>query len=93
LPTPLYHYNGSDFSVEFRKDIYHKEHLQSIRLNDRQIKAILYTKENEKITNSEYQKINDCSRNTASNDLSELVEKELLKASGQKGAGAFYSLN
>ncbi len=93
LPSPLYHYDGSDFSVEFRKDIYHKEYLQSLKLNDRQIKAILYTKENEKITNSEYQNINDCSRNTASNDLSELVEKNLLIPSGQKGAGAFYSLN
>jgi len=66
--------------------------LQSLKLNDRQIKAILFAKENEKITNSKYQEINDCSRNTASNDLSELIEKELLKSSGQKGAGAFYSL-
>jgi len=32
------------------------------------------------------------SRNTASNDLSELVEKELLNPSGQRGSGAFYSL-
>ncbi|MBL4905757.1 MAG: putative DNA binding domain-containing protein [Flavobacteriaceae bacterium] len=93
LPSPLYHYDGSDFSVEFRKDIYHKEYLQTLNLNERQIKAILYAKENGKITNSEYQKINDCSRNTASNDLSELVDKELLNPSGQKGAGAFYSLN
>ena len=56
------------------------------------LNAILYAKDNGKITNSECQKINVCSRNTASNDLSELVEKELLKPSGQKGAGAFYSL-
>ena len=92
LPSPLYSYEGSDFWVEFKKDIYHKEYLQSLNLNNRQIKAILYTKENKKLTNSEYQKINDCSRNTASNDLSELVEKKLLKASGQKGAGAYYKL-
>jgi len=92
LPSPSYYYESSGFWVEFRKDIYNESYLQSISLNDRQIKAILYTKENEKITNSTYQEINDCSRNTASNDLSELVEKELLKPSGQKGAGAFYSL-
>ncbi len=92
LPSPLYSYEGSDFWVEFKKDIYHKEYLQSLNLNDRQVRAILYTKENKKLTNSEYQKINDCSRNTASNDLSELVEKELLKPSGQKGAGAYYKL-
>ena len=92
LPTPFYYYESSGFWVEFRKDIYNESYLQSISLNDRQIKAILYTRENEKITNSTYQEINDCSRNTASNDLSELVEKELLKPSGQKGAGAFYRL-
>ena len=92
LPTPSYYYESSGFWVEFRKDIYNESYLQSISLNDRQIKAILYTRENEKITNSTYQEINDCSRNTASNDLSELVEKELLKPSGQKGAGAFYRL-
>lgn len=92
LPTPSYYYESSGFWVEFRKDIYSESYLQSLNLNDRQIKAILYTKDNEKITNSTYQEINDCSRNTASNDLSELVEKELLKPSGQKGAGAFYSL-
>ena len=79
--------------VIFNKDIYTKEYLISLDLNNRQVKAILYTKENGKITNSEYQKINDCSRNTASNDLSELVDKELIMPSGQKGAGAFYSLN
>jgi len=33
-----------------------------------------------------------CSQNTASNDLSELVKKELLDPGGQKGAGAFYKL-
>ncbi len=92
LPTPLYYYQSSGFWVEFRKDIYSESYLQTLNLNDRQIKAIYYTKTNKKITNSTYQGINDCSRNTASNDLSDLVEKELLKPSGQKGAGAFYSL-
>lgn len=92
LPTPLYYYESSGFWVEFRKDIYNEDYLKSLNLNSRQIRAVLYTKENEKITNSTYQEINDCSRNTATNDLAELVVKELLKPSGQKGAGAFYSL-
>lgn len=93
LPEPIFVYDSSDISIEFRKDIYNEEYLNSLNLNERQVKAILYTKENRKITNSEYQALNDCSRNTASNDLAELVEKELLKPSGQKGAGAFYTLN
>lgn len=92
IPEPIFNYNSSDFSVEFRKDIYNEEYLQSLNLNDRQVKAVLFAKVNGKITNSEYQTLNKCSRNTASNHLAELVEIDLLKPSGQKGAGAFYTL-
>lgn len=92
IPEPVFSYESSDISVEFRKDIYNEKYLKTLNLNDRQVKAILFVKEKGKITNSEYQQLNDCSRNTASNDLTELVEKELLKPSGQKGAGAFYTL-
>ena len=84
LPEPIFNYNSSDFSVEFRKDIYNEEFLQSLNLNDRQVKAVLFAKVNGKITNSEYQTLNNCSRNTASNHLAELVEKDLLKPSGQR---------
>lgn len=91
LPTPLYHYDGSDFIVEFRKDIYQKEYLKSLDLNERQIKAILYTKENKKITNSEYQKINDVGKTTATVELTELVKNGLFLFSGV-GRGAKYEL-
>jgi ATP-dependent DNA helicase RecG len=92
IPEPVFSYDSSDISVEFRKDIYNEKYLQSLNLNDRQVKAVLFAKDKGKITNSEYQALNDCSRNTASNDLTELVDKDLLKPSGQKGAGAFYTL-
>lgn len=92
IPEPVFSYDSSDISVEFRKDIYNEKYLQSLNLNNRQLKALLFAKEKGKITNSEYQALNDCSRNTASNDLTELVDKNLLKPSGQKGAGAFYTL-
>ena len=92
IPEPVFSYDSSDISVEFRKDIYNEKYLQSLNLNDRQVRAVLFVKEKGKITNSEYQTLNDCSRNTASNGLTELVDKDLLKPSGQKGAGAFYTL-
>jgi ATP-dependent DNA helicase RecG len=92
IPEPVFTYDSSEISVEFRKNIYNEKYLQSLNLNDRQIKAVLFAKDKGKITNSEYQTLNDCSRNTASNDLTELVDKDLLKPSGQKGAGAFYTL-
>lgn len=92
IPEPVFSYDSSDISVEFRKDIHNEKYLQSLNLNERQVKAVLFAKDKGKITNSEYQTLNDCSRNTASNDLTELVDKDLLKPSGQKGAGAFYTL-
>jgi len=59
-------------------------------LNERQIKAVMYAKEKGKITNREYQESSLCSRNTATNDLRELVQKGIIRESGRKGAGAFY---
>ncbi|TCO01254.1 ATP-binding protein [Natronoflexus pectinivorans] len=92
IPKPKYFYDMSGFWVEFRKDIYSDEYLKSIGLNDRQVKAINFLKNNEKITNREYQSNFNVSRNTASRDLTELVEKGIIKASDNKGAGSFYEL-
>lgn len=50
-------------------------------------------KEKGKITNSDYQTLNAVSRETATRDLKELIDKHILKSSGQKGAGAYYILN
>jgi len=92
IPKPKYFYDISGFWVEFRKDVYDLEYMKSLGLNERQIQAIKFVKENGKITNSQYQDINNCSRNTASNDLSELVERNILTSSGQKGVGSYYTL-
>ena len=75
-----------------KKDYYTEERLKEMGLNDRQIKAVIYVKEKGKITNKEYQEINNCSRNTASNDLRRLVESDILKESGVKGAGSYYNI-
>jgi len=80
------------FSVIFCKDIYTEENLRKMGLNERQIKAVMYMKEKGRITNREYQKINNCHRNTATQDLSELVAKGILKESGKKGAGSYYEI-
>lgn len=92
LPPPTITNDGSDFWIVFRKDIYNKEDLSKLGLNERQIKAVLYVKENGKITNSEYQKINDCSRNTASVELKEIENKYNLLINSGYGAGSFYEL-
>lgn len=92
LPEPKFFYDMSGFWVEFSTGIYSEEQLKSLGLNNRQIKTILYLKENKRITNSEYQSIFSVSRNTASRDLSELVDKGLIKSSDIKGAGSYYEL-
>jgi ATP-dependent DNA helicase RecG len=89
LPEPHFEeYQG--FRVIFRKDIYTEEYLRNLGLNERQIKAVIYVKEKGKITNKEYQELSVCSRNTATNDLRELIQKGVMRESGKKGAGAFY---
>ena len=93
IPEPVFSYDSSDISVEFRKDIYNEKYLQSLNLKDRQVKAVLFTKEKGKLTNSDCQTLNDVSRETATRDLKQLIDKQLIKPSGQKGAGAFYTLN
>ncbi|RZF61452.1 hypothetical protein [Sphingobacterium corticibacterium] len=77
----------------FKKDIYNADYLESLGLNIRQMKAVLFAKEKGKITNSDYQTLNSISRETATRDIKELVYKKMFKSSGVKGAGAYYILN
>ena len=90
LPEPDFVEENGVMTVTFYKDKWNEENLKKRGLNDRQIKAVMYVKENGKITNKEYQGINDCSRNTATNDLRDLIKKHVLKESGKKGAGSYY---
>jgi len=90
LPELKIEANHVDFTLLFLKDVYTEEYLQKLGLNERQIKAVMYVKEKGRITNREYQELNLCSRNTASNDLKDLTQKGILKESGKKGMGAYY---
>jgi len=90
LPEPEFGINATSIFVKIRKDILTEEYLRELGLNERQIKAVMYVKEKGKITNREYQKLNQCSRNTASNDLKTLTQKRIIKESGKKGAGSYY---
>jgi ATP-dependent DNA helicase RecG len=93
IPKPIYFYDMSGFWVEFRKDNLNPDYLKTLGLNERQIKAIEYVKSKGKIANSDYQAIFKISRNTATRDLTDLVGKDILKASSFKGAGSFYELH
>lgn len=83
LPEPELTERDGGFLVTLFKDNFTEEQLVKLGLNARQIKAVQYVKERGRITNKEYQEINEVSKRTATNDLSDLVEKyQLLKQLG-----------
>lgn len=92
LPEPEMQEQDGGFIITLFKNNLTQEQLTKLRLNDRQVKAVIFVKEKGKITNKDYQSLNDCSRNTASNDLADLVQKGVFTPSDIKGAGAFYQL-
>ena len=93
LPAPIYEINSSGFWVIFRKDILNEEYLAEQGLNPRQIKAVLYIKDHSKITNKEYQEINDIKDRTALRDLDDLIEKGLIQRIGEKKSSHYKLCN
>jgi ATP-dependent DNA helicase RecG len=92
LPTPVMEEDGGGFIVKLFKDRFSEEELQKLGLNERQIKAVQYVKEKGKITNSEYQEINNTNDQTALRDLKSLLSIEILQKVGDN-KGAYYELN
>jgi len=92
LPPPEFEETTGGFCVIFRKDVYTEEYLRGLGLNERQIRAVMYVKERGRITNREYQKVNQVSRQTAARELLALVESELLIRCGKTGRATHYTL-
>jgi ATP-dependent DNA helicase RecG len=92
IPKPVFREFQQGFQVEFRKDIYTEEYLSGLRLNERQIKAVMYVKERGRITNKKYQELTNISRQTATIDLSEMVKKNVFERIGKAGKGIAYQL-
>lgn len=54
--------------------------------------TVEFVKEKGIITNKEYQELFDVARMTATRDLTEMLEKGVLKSSDAKGTGSYYEL-
>ncbi len=93
LPAPDFHEAFGGFEVVFYQDKFTEKYLRELGLNERQIKAVLYVKEKGKITNSEYQALNDVSKPTATRDIQDLEERKMLINRGSKGSSSVYELN
>ena len=92
LPEPeMMDFQGG-FKVTLYKDRYSEEQLKKLGLNERQIEAVKFVKNNGRISNQEYQQINDTTKNTATRDLKKLVDNRILQSSGVSGAGSYYTL-
>ncbi len=84
LPEPDLTESNGGFMVTLFKDRFIEPLLRKIGLNQRQIKAVLYVRENGKITNSEYQKLCNISDRTALRELVGLTQNGILKKTGKK---------
>ncbi len=90
LPEPVFEEQFGGFAVTFQKDKVTEAFLRDLALNERQIKAILFVKEERKITNQEYQKLTDSQAMVASLDLRDLVDKGILARKGTTGRGVSF---
>ena len=93
LPTPSLEEDMGGFMVKLFKDRFSKEQLEKLGLNDRQMRVIEYVKKKGKITNAEYQQLNNVSKPTATRDLQELTDNFKILKNTSFGAGSYYELN
>jgi len=91
-PEPKIEIMSGGICVTLFKDIYNEKYLKSFNYNDRQLKAVFYVKENDKITNSEYRDLFKVSEKTAFRDLEKIVQLNIIKKIGEKKE-TFYELN
>jgi ATP-dependent DNA helicase RecG len=91
LPEPEMKEIDGGFLVTIFKDSLTKEHLEKLGLNERQIKAVLYVKENGKITNKEYRELTGLSDEGSRIDLNFIVDKQIFIPKGS-GRSSHYIL-
>jgi predicted HTH transcriptional regulator len=92
LPEPEYIEDANEFHTIIYRDIWIKNYLLQLGLNEHQLKAIKYIKENGKITNKEYQNITGLKKRQSSDDLKILELKKVLIRIGKTGRGVYYIL-
>ncbi len=92
---PIYELNDIETKVTFKSQIKTvsidiNELNSKFELNERQKRAVEYIAEKGKISNSEYQKLTNSIKKTATRDLNSLVDKNILKKVGTTGKGTYY---
>lgn len=89
LPEPEFRQDGGMFVQTIWRDWLTETIIEQMGLNERQRRGLVYLKENQQITNAEYQRVAGCPSRTAARDLNILVEKSVVEPRG-KGRGVVY---
>ncbi len=84
LPEPNFEYTGTSVVTTFRKSKLTREYLESLGLNERELKIIEHIKINNRITSSAIQKMFNVRRKAANSYLKKLIDLGLI---ARKGAG------
>jgi ATP-dependent DNA helicase RecG len=92
VPPPEFSEDEHGFQVIFRRDIYNEEHLRGMGLNERQVRALLFLKGMDSITNMQYQDLTGTSDRTSLRDLRDLCDRGLLERIGDTGRGTRYRI-
>lgn len=92
IPEPKFEDVAGGLVVTFRKSKLTDEYLDSLRLNERQRKAIEFLKKNKEINNTTYREINNIGKVTAVKELNDLLDKKVLLIIGV-GRNTKYILN
>ena len=98
LEPPQFKETRNSFIVTFKNHNFIDEEailwlnsISDISMNDRQVAALVYTRNNGRITNREYQELNSIDSVTATKELKYLLQNELIIQNGTRG-GAYYTL-
>lgn len=98
LEPPVFEERRGDFWVTFKNHtLMTKEDLEWLRgfeleLTENEALALTFIKRNEKITNGDYQRLNNTNRDKALSEIKGLINKGVLTSQGM-GSGTYYILN
>jgi len=92
LPEPDFEYTGTSLVVTFRKSKLTEEYLETLSLNERQMKALEFLKEHKRITSKKYADLFGITDRMARNDLRKLVNKKVIRRVGTSDKTSYYIL-
>lgn len=92
LPDPDYELRQGSFVLTIWKNWLTDKTLEELGLNQRQLKAVAFLKTHEKISNADYRQVTGAIKKTATRDLDDLKEKNVIERQGSRGPSVIYLL-